>query len=63
MKPAREFTTAIELAERIGISRSSGYNLLDSGEVRSVRIGGRRLIPVEEAERYVAELHAQAAAE
>jgi excisionase family DNA binding protein len=58
----REFVTAVELAERIGISRSSGYALLDSGEVRSVRIGGRRLIPIEEADRYVDDLHAQVAA-
>jgi excisionase family DNA binding protein len=53
-----EFTSPGDLAIRLGISRSASYNLLDEGVVRSVRLGGRRLIPCEEADRLVAELHA-----
>lgn len=33
-------------ARSLGISRRSLFNLIARGEIRSVKIGGRRLIPV-----------------
>lgn len=33
-----------------GLSRSTVYNLFAAGKLRSVRIGGRRLIPADDAE-------------
>jgi excisionase family DNA binding protein len=55
-----EFISAPELGERLGISRSGAYVLLDKGAVQSIRVGHRRLVAVEEADRYVEELRAQA---
>lgn len=40
-----------EACSALGISRSSLYELIASGEVRTSRIAGRRLIPVKELER------------
>ena len=31
--------------QRLGVGRSTIYALMDSGELRSVKIGARRLIP------------------
>ena len=39
--------TVVEAAHRLGIGRTLMYDLLDSGEVRSVHIGRLRKIPVE----------------
>ena len=39
--------TVSEAAEAIGISRSKLYTLLAQGQLRSVRIGRRTLIPVQ----------------
>ena len=47
--------------ERLGgISRTSVYRLLGSGDLRSVHIGKRRLITEDELRRYVATLTADA---
>ncbi|MGK9270321.1 helix-turn-helix domain-containing protein [Williamsia muralis] len=32
-------------AERLGIKRSLLYELMKSGDLRSVKVGGRRLVP------------------
>jgi excisionase family DNA binding protein len=40
-----------EFLEAFGVSRSHLYNLIRDGKIRSVCIGGRRLIPVEEGQR------------
>ena len=56
----REFVGVVQLCERFGITRSSMYKLLDDGRIRSVRLGGRRIVPVEEADRFAAELRKQA---
>lgn len=45
-----------ELGRRLGISRSRAYELVAAGAVRTVAIGARRLVPVIEADRYVAGL-------
>lgn len=39
-----------EFCERYGIGRSCVYQLINSGKLRSVKIGKRRLIPVDAAE-------------
>jgi excisionase family DNA binding protein len=33
-----------------GVSRSTAYNLMADGKLRSVRVAGRRLIPADAAE-------------
>lgn len=47
-----------ELAHRWSISRQKVGNLVRSGEVHAVRLGGRVLVPVAEAERFEASLTA-----
>jgi excisionase family DNA binding protein len=42
-----------EAANAIGISRSSLYRLLDSGEIRTRQVGGRRFITKTELRRFV----------
>ena len=41
-------------AARLGIGRTSLYQLLAAGELGSVRIGRRRLIPAREIDRFIA---------
>lgn len=36
-----------------GLSRSKAYELIKNGELRAVKVGGRRLIPYSEAERLI----------
>lgn len=43
-------------AKMIGLGRTSFYKLLGSGEVKSVRCGGRVLIPVEQLNALIARL-------
>lgn len=40
-----------EFAERLGTSRGYIYNLIDGGLLRSLKLGGRRLIPSSELDR------------
>ena len=42
-----------EAADLIGIGRSTLYELIKSGEIKSVKIGRRALIHHDELERYV----------
>jgi excisionase family DNA binding protein len=46
-----ELVSVEEFARRIGIGRSSAYVGVGSGSVRSVKVGGRRLIPASEVAR------------
>jgi excisionase family DNA binding protein len=39
-----------EFCKLYGLSRSSAYKLMEAGKLRSVLVGGRRLIPAEAAE-------------
>jgi excisionase family DNA binding protein len=48
--------TPTEAAQALGISRSTIYVLLASGEIPSVRIGSCRRVPVDGLRRYVARL-------
>jgi excisionase family DNA binding protein len=45
-----------EIADRFRISRSKVYELLKSGELRSVRIGGSRRIPESGARDFLSSL-------
>lgn len=40
-----------EFCRAIGISRSSAYLLVNAGTLRTIRLGGRRLVPVSEIDR------------
>ena len=44
-----------EAAEAIGVSRSRMYEMIDSGDIPSVRIGGTLRVPVDELRRRVEE--------
>lgn len=37
--------TIAQTTDRLGICRANLYNLLNSGDLRSVKIGRRRLVP------------------
>lgn len=45
----------LEFCEAFGISRSNLYVLIRAGKIHTVTIGGRRLVPVSEGERLLAE--------
>lgn len=45
-----------EAAEALRISRSVIYELIRSGRLRTVKVGRRRLVPVQALEDYVASL-------
>lgn len=53
--------TPVDAAHALGLSRSTIYVLMASGEVPSVRIGTSRRIPAEGLRRYVAILTNKAA--
>lgn len=48
-----------EFCRRLSIGRSVAYELITAGEVTSVRLGRRRLIPRGEVEKLVAKLLGQ----
>lgn len=52
----RLLLTAKEAADALGIGRSKVYELIMSGELESVRIGGSRRVPVEALRDFVNEL-------
>ena len=39
-----------EFCDRYGVGRTSAYKMIAAGELKSVVIGGRRLIPIDVAE-------------
>jgi excisionase family DNA binding protein len=45
-----------DAAETLGIGRSRLYELMDSGQIESVHIGRRRLVPAQALEAYVESL-------
>lgn len=53
--------TVAETAKRLGVGRQSVYHELNSGRLRSVRIGRRRLVPVVELQQFLANLAEDAA--
>jgi excisionase family DNA binding protein len=42
--------TIQSFCKAFGLSRSTAYNLISDGRLRSVRVAGRRLIPADAAE-------------
>jgi excisionase family DNA binding protein len=40
-----------ELAEALGVTRRHIDNLVRRGEIKAIRLGGRRLVPMQEVER------------
>lgn len=50
-----------DACQRIGVGRSSLYELIKSGQLKTVRIAGRTLIPESELQRLMAEAKAGAA--
>lgn len=57
--PAPAFVSADDLAQRSGLSRSTVYNMLKDGRLRSAWFQNRRLIPSEDADRFIEELRSQ----
>lgn len=49
-----------DACQRIGVGRSSLYELIKSGRLKTVRIAGRTLVPESELQRLVAEAAAEA---
>jgi excisionase family DNA binding protein len=48
--------------ERLGVGRSKIFELIAAGELRSVRVGRRRLVPEQAIRDFVARLDEQAGA-
>lgn len=46
---------------RLGVSRTTLYELIQKGQLRTIRIGGRVVVPESELQRVVAEAMAVAA--
>jgi excisionase family DNA binding protein len=57
--PARLAVSVEEAADMIGVGRSTMFALLESGEVRSVKVGTRRLVPVRALEEFVGQSGSQ----
>lgn len=50
-----------EASDATGIGRSKLYELMAAGEIESVKVGKRRLIPADALEAFVAHLRQEAA--
>ncbi len=51
--------TLAEAATRLRISRSKLYKLMDAGQLRSIKLGTRRLISEDALTEFIAELEAE----
>lgn len=54
MTQDRIFHSLDETAELLGIGRSGLYNIISAGELKTVHIGRRHLVPADELEAYAA---------
>lgn len=52
--PKRSTMTVIEAAKRLGIGRNQAYEAAGRGEIPSIRIGNRILVPTAALERMLA---------
>jgi len=50
----RRFFGPQEVADQLGTSRGFVYSLMEAGDLQSLKLGGRRIIPASEIERLVA---------
>jgi len=57
----RRLRSVDEAAKQLGVGKVTLFKLLRTGELRSVQIGTRRLIPDDAIDEYIAELERQAA--
>lgn len=55
-RPEDRLYTVEQVQERLPLHRSTIYELLDSGALRSVKIGRRRLISASALQEYIARL-------
>lgn len=51
VEPEAEFLSLAAFVQRTGVSLRAVYRMIEHGEVRNVRLGRRRLIPVSELAR------------
>jgi excisionase family DNA binding protein len=51
--PPRVAYTVLELAEMLGISRTTAYALVGRGRVKCLRIGRKLLVSAAEVERFI----------
>lgn len=56
----RLLLTVEQAAEALGVGRDAVYDLINSGELTSIRIGSRRLISVEALRRFIEKREAEA---
>jgi excisionase family DNA binding protein len=54
MPPVRLLLTVPEAAEALGVSRSVVYELMDSGDLRNIKIGRSRRVLVTSLEEFIA---------
>jgi excisionase family DNA binding protein len=47
---SRRALTLYDFCDFYSIGRSTAYSMIKTGKLRSIRVGGRRLIPVDAAE-------------
>jgi len=59
----RRLLSVLEAAQSLGISRAMAYKLLTAGELASVRVGDRRLVPVTAVDAFIERLTAEAGRE
>ncbi|MBT1193372.1 excisionase family DNA-binding protein [Rhodococcus kroppenstedtii] len=58
---SRQLFSVQEGMSRTGLGRSSFFNKIASGEIRSVKVGKRRLIPDTAIDEYIERLESQSA--
>lgn len=56
---SKSLLSTAEAFDRIDVGNTTGYSLLKSGQLRSVKIGKRRLIPEDAISDFIASLEAQ----
>jgi len=62
IQPTKLALSVKEARNALGVSHGFFYKILNSGKLKSFKIGDKRLVSVKELERYVSELEAEEAA-
>lgn len=55
-QPIPIFLTVKETCELLRVSKANLYNIINRGDLRTIKLGGKRLIARKEIDRLVAEL-------